>query len=343
MGRVIRGAFLAPALLSCLVGTSLCLAADPPARPAPSSAGSPTEYARSRYRLGVDAFRAGRFVQAIDYFLEADRLAPSAALSFNIAQAYESLGDVPATLRWYRDYLRRAPDAQDRGEVEKAVLGLEAQLAQKGVQQLTVFSDPGAAALSVDGQSRGSTPWTGELPPGKHTLELGLSGYRTKSEELDLPSDHAIDARVSLEAAPEPTPEASAPRAAPAPAGPAAPERPAETAGSGRTMKTVGWIALGAGGAALGGALAFEILRRGAESDAKTDHTQVGYADKLDTMQSRQTTARVLAGVGGALAITGGALLWVGSSKGGSTAASGPRAAFGCGPGACVGTVDGTF
>jgi hypothetical protein len=69
------------------------------------------------------------------------------------------------------------------------------------------------------------------------------------------------------------------------------------------------WVVTGAGVVALGGALTFELLRASAEQDAKDDPTQVGYKDHLDKMESRRTTARVLAGVGGALVVTGGVML----------------------------------
>jgi hypothetical protein len=52
-------------------------------------------------------------------------------------------------------------------------------------------------------------------------------------------------------------------------------------------------------GVALGGALTFELLRRSSESAAEKEDTQIGYQEKLDQMESRQTTARILAGVGG--------------------------------------------
>jgi hypothetical protein len=46
----------------------------------------------------------------------------------------------------------------------------------------------------------------------------------------------------------------------------------------------------------------------------------VSYQEKLDAMQGKQTTARILAGVGGALIVTGGVMLVVdlgsGKSKG---------------------------
>src|SRR5262249_28961624 len=111
--RVAAGSF---ALLSVLVAFP-ALAAESSAA-ASSGAAQPMEIARARYRQGVEAYKAGHYRESIDYFLEADRASPSAALSFNIAVAYEKIDDVAAALRWYRDYLRRAPDAKDRAGVE---------------------------------------------------------------------------------------------------------------------------------------------------------------------------------------------------------------------------------
>src|SRR3954465_5476259 len=67
--------------------------------------------AKSKYQQGAEAYSAGRFKDAVDLFLAADQLAPSAPLAFNIARAYEKLADDAGALRWYRDYLRRNPDA----------------------------------------------------------------------------------------------------------------------------------------------------------------------------------------------------------------------------------------
>ncbi len=103
-------------------------------------------------------------------------------------------------------------------------------------------------------------------------------------------------------------------------------------------MTTLGWVGVATGGAALGGALVFEILRRGAESSAEKDRTQIGYADKLDTMYTYQTTSRILMGVGAGLALTGGALLWFGRPK--STT---PTVGLGCGPSGCGTSVRGSF
>lgn len=318
------------------------VAPDAPAKPrgaSASTAAQPVELARLRYRQGVEAYQGKRYRESIDYFLEADRLAPNAALSFNIARAYENIDDAAASLRWYRDYLRRAPEAQDHTEVEAVVKGLEKRLAEKGVQQVTIQSDPSGADVTVDGRSVGVTPWTGELAPGRHELGLEHDGYAPTERSFDLPPDHATEVAVTLDVA--------SVKEAPAPSPPKAPENVAPPVrsdergpgGSGTlgTFRTLGWIGIGAGGAALGGSLVFEILRRSAESDAKSDHTQVGYADHLDTMQGRQTAARVLLGTGLVLGVAGGTLLWLGRDR------QGTGVGVACAPGGCLSTVRGRF
>lgn len=309
-----------------------------------SAAAQPVETARARYRQGVEAYRAGHYRESIDYFLEADRAAPSAALSFNIALAYEKIDDAAAALRWYRDYLRRNTDAKDRESVEGTIHGLEARLAAKGVQQITVFSEPGGATLSVDDRPVGVTPWTIELAPGAHRLELRREGYETARQSIDVAPDHAADVSVTLAAA-SPAAPVAAPTASLAPAAAPSPTPGQDTHaapdGSHRALTTWGIVGLAAGGAALGGAVTFEILRRSAESDAKSERTQVGYADRVDTMEARQTVARVLLGTGLALAATGGILLFLGQS--GASNGEAASVGVGCSPDGCASTLRGRF
>src|SRR6185436_18266878 len=70
-----------------------------------------------KFQEGAQAYEQGRYKDAVDAFLAADRLAPSAPLSFNVARAYQKLGDGSSALRWYRDYLRRNPNAQNADSV----------------------------------------------------------------------------------------------------------------------------------------------------------------------------------------------------------------------------------
>lgn len=310
----------------------LCLATTAQAADAPSDQGADDtrrSEAKAKYEQGVEAYAAGHFKDAVDQFLAADRLSPSAPLSFNIARAYEKLGDDSGALRWYRDYLRRAPSAKNVKDVTAQVERFEARLAAKGVQQLTVLSQPAGATVSVDDTPVGVTPGTFDLAPGRHRVVLILRGYADASSDVDLAPEHAQDLTLRLAPAAVGTPGPSAIAApAPAPLAPAPPPAPRPTPAPEQPSKGLGiwpWVVMGGGAAVLGGAVVFELLREGAERDAERDATQIGYKDKLETMESRRTTARILAGVGGALVVAGGVMLVVDLSG----SKSKPRAALG--------------
>jgi PEGA domain len=346
MARRLRRSLLAIAWLTCVSAPALAQSND---APDPTTEAGKRAEGKVRYERGAQAYAAGHFKDAIDLFLQADALAPSAALSFNIARAYEKIGDDAATLQWYRDFRRRAPDAKNGPEVDQRVHAFERALAKKGVQQVTILSRPLGATVIVDDKPRGVTPFTGQFAPGTHEVLLSLKGYADSEQELDLPADHAQELEVPLvpvaegEAAPPRAVAAAAPTAA-AGARPVQPT-PAHDAAAGPKFGIWPWVGLGAGVAALGGSLAFELSRRSAENDASADKTQVGFKDKLDSEQSRQTTARVLAAVGGTLAIAGGTLLVIELSSDSTSehAEMSSRVGFGCLPGACNVQVRGSF
>jgi tetratricopeptide (TPR) repeat protein len=299
------------------------MAVSSPARAqSPSPSAAPTDLAgeeskrteaKTRYEQGVDAYKKNRFKDAIDLFLAADHLAPSAPLSFNIARAYEKIGDDSGSLRWYRDYLRRDPNAKNAADVKKIIGDLEQALAKKGVQQLTVLSSPPGATVAIDGRPVGVTPFTGEFPPGTHQVDFALRGYADAQQQVDLSASESRDVMIHLERSAEPAaaPTSAAPAATPTPPPASIPTTPtySDTPAPGPKFGIWPWVTMGAGAAVLGGSLAFELSRRSAESDAKKEPTQIGYQSKLDAMQTRQTTARILAGVGGGLVLIGGTLL----------------------------------
>jgi hypothetical protein len=303
---------LATALLLSLGATSIALAQPATSPLDPTTPEGKRAEGKVRYERGADAYAKGRFTDAIDLFLEADALAPSAALSFNIARAYEKIGDDAACLRWYRDFRRRAPDAKNGPEVDERIHALEAALAAKGVQQMTVLSSPLGATVIIDEQPVGVTPFTGQFPPGKHRVVTSLKGYVESAQDVELAADRARDVNVPL------VPDTRGPGA---PAGSAgsvsadggspgqSPATMATDRPSGPRFGVLPWIGLGAGAITLGAAGAFELARRSSEDAASKDPTQVGYKQKFDQMRTRQTAARVLGVVGGALVVTGGVLL----------------------------------
>jgi tetratricopeptide (TPR) repeat protein len=276
--------------------------------------------AKSKYQEGAEAYSAGRFKDAVDLFLAADRLAPSAPLSFNIARAYEKLSDDAGALRWYRDYLRRNPDASNATAVRPLIAALAESLRKKGVQQLTVLTSPAGATVTVDDQPVGVTPWTGELRPGEHRLLLSLRGYADAEQTVSLAADRPLDTNLRLEQQAAPV---NVPAPAPTPSAPASTTPTSESNSHGKKLGIVPWVTLAAGTAALGGALTFEILRRSAESDAKAAESQLEYQEHLQTEQSRQTTARIFLGTGGALLLASGLMFLLDTGTPSRTASAG--------------------
>jgi len=251
--------------------------------------------AEARYEQGVDAFRGQRYADAVRLFLDADRMAPSGALSFNIARAYEEMGDDSAALRWYRNYLRVAQDAPNGVQVGARVQALSRALSTKGIQQITVLSAPEGATVAIDGHALGVTPLTVELPPGAHVAWLTARGYDDARREFQLAPTTPLDLTFQLIAgSSESSPMSS-------------PTRPESN--SHRRFGPVPWITIGVGAAALVSALGFELARQSAENDARHDQEQLAFEHHVDAMTARQTASRVFLGVGAVLGATGGALL----------------------------------
>lgn len=166
------------------------------------------ERARVLFQQGVAAYRDGKFYEAVAIFLQTQRIYPDTQLCFNIARAYENLGNGSAALRYYRDYLRQADRPSDGEEVRDRVRKLQQQVAQRGVQQLTVLSQPESATVLLDGRPVGITPWTGETYPGKHRLALTLDGHAALEQIIEVDAYEARDVSLLLVPVPKlvPTP-----------------------------------------------------------------------------------------------------------------------------------------
>lgn len=297
---------------------------DPSTQPRDASKSDAEARAKKKFEEGVQAFEEGRFSDAVDLLEEADRAMPNPAFAYNIALAYDAMGDAAAALAAYRQYMREARGAEDSVEVLERISALEYELQAKGIQQVTVQSTPDHATVELDGRPVGVTPWTGEIAPGRHELTLTKRGYEEASRTFELPRDRAVDVVLALRKRPPGRLEMSAPPRGAALASPAraAGETSPEAASGGampdrdrgpavtapRRVHAWTWATLGAGGASFAGAFAVEMLRRGSEDDARAA-SQRDYRDELDRMRSQQRIARILAGVGGVLTATGVGLL----------------------------------
>ncbi|HEU4577841.1 MAG TPA: PEGA domain-containing protein [Polyangiaceae bacterium] len=278
----------------------------PPAERAPAPAEPPpsdlTEQAKQLYLLGAEAFTAQRNADAIYYFRQAQRLVPSAKLTYNIALAYDEMGDTGNALREYRAFLTKDPGSVHREEASARVAKLEADLAQLGVQQLRVVSDPPGALLRVDAELVGVTPWVGELPPGQHELQLEHAGRQTLSSRVTLSALQASDVQLTLSPLPAPPPE--------------------QPSGLSR-IQPLSWAFLGVGVATLAGGIGFELSRAASSERAGQGGSAESVARAQGAAAAKQMASLLLLGAGGAFVVGGGVMIVLDLKRGADTTSPG--------------------
>ncbi len=210
--------------------------------------------ARALYDQGAQAYNESRYYQAAAYFLDAYRVYPAPQLLFNVAKAHDKLSVASSALAFYREYLRKLPDAPDAAEVGSRVHDLEAALAQRGVQQLSVLTNPPRALVAVDDTAVGVTPFTGEIWPGEHRLTITLDGHKALTKLITVDALRAEDFSFDLEPIPSSIDRVGT---------------PAASKSSGQ-VSTLTWIVLGTATAALGGTLVAEMAAKNTNGLTRT-------------------------------------------------------------------------
>jgi outer membrane receptor for ferrienterochelin and colicin len=137
--------------------------------------------AELQFEIGADRYKAGDFRGALEHFLASNRLAPNRNVIFNIARAYEQLGQAPDAYRYYNQALVGEPDPAAQARITEAIARIEPLVAV-----LQIDSDPPGATIYItrrDLGARGNTPITMGLSPGDYTLFADLPGY----ESVEMP------------------------------------------------------------------------------------------------------------------------------------------------------------
>jgi tetratricopeptide (TPR) repeat protein len=117
----------------CVVGVA-CLGWIPSAAGAPPPAAAPfaqpasdgqVSEAKQHHAEGSKLYDLAEYEAALREFKEAYRAIGDPAFLFNIAQCHRKLGHAQDAITFYRNYLRRAPHAANRAEVERLIGELE--------------------------------------------------------------------------------------------------------------------------------------------------------------------------------------------------------------------------
>ncbi len=316
------------AVLATVLVATLAPAAAGAAPKTAASDDARTAEAKAHYKRGANFYKEARYREAIDEFLAAYRIKPSGVLQYNIGQAYEKLGDIPAALASYNNYLREAPAAPNRETVQHAIANLERRLAAGGVQMLYIFTDPPDAEVWIDGQSRGRSPFYVALLQGAHAISVMKPGYRTELRSVALTPERSLSMTLPLQPEPIalPPPAAAsvaggaaagvAAQAVPPPSAPnAAPPEATKPAPAPQPVERKNWL-----GPIIAGSAAVVAAGAGAWMGVQARNAQNsllhGYPPSRSSADSfaqkaknDATTANVLYGVAGAAALTGGGFL----------------------------------
>ena len=131
----------------------------------------PVEEARQLFDDGIAAAREQDFVRALELFRRSNLLHPNPTVTFNIGLCHQKMGDAPAAVQAFRDYLEEGGTelAEDRiARTQELIDGLAPQV---GAVRISAV-DPGGEVF-LDGERLHASPLDDVryVAPGAHTIE----------------------------------------------------------------------------------------------------------------------------------------------------------------------------
>src|SRR5439155_24721837 len=94
------------------------------------------------YQSDTAPYDLGEYPAALDEYKQAFRLRPDPAFLFNIGQCYRKMNQPEEAALAYRSYLREAPEARNRAEVERAIEEMDRAAAAQRANKPPVGTEP---------------------------------------------------------------------------------------------------------------------------------------------------------------------------------------------------------
>jgi hypothetical protein len=267
------------------------------------------------FNEALKLLESGNAAEACRKLEESQRLDPGVGTLLYLADCYKQTGRTASAWATFKE---AAYSAKARADEREALALEQARELEPTLSYLTLEVTAPVSDLSLlhDGKVVGQPLWGTAFPvdPGPHQLEAKAPGKKTWSTSIDVaPGPH--QERVLVPALEEAPPEPLTPP-------PAQPLAPAEQPSDGRMQRTVGWVLLGAGSAAIVTGGIFALLARSDDSDAEAECrpdrqtlcNQAG-VDLADSAKTKATLAGVSAGVGLAAVGAGITLLLTAPSR----------------------------
>jgi hypothetical protein len=148
------------------------------------------------FRRGIEAYRARRYQDALQYLLASNRIVPNDVVVFDLARTYEELGQIEQAWRYYTWSLVLSEASELRKEAEHALERLTPQVARVSIE-----TEPPGAAVYLDGRElgrRGYTPLVLPLPAGEHHLVLEREGHALAELDTQATVGQLTEVEVTL-------------------------------------------------------------------------------------------------------------------------------------------------
>jgi hypothetical protein len=121
------------------------------------------------FTQGEQLYGQGEYGAAIWNFRQADKIRVTPEVAFDLAKCHEKLNDVAFATFYYRQYLKRAPNANDALDVAERVGTVLAKAEAEGRGLLEVLS-PGAVDVAINKASFAEAPVAVFLAPGEYEV-----------------------------------------------------------------------------------------------------------------------------------------------------------------------------
>ncbi len=274
--------------------------------------------ARDLATQGAQAFDAGHFAEAADFFKRAHELVQAPSIALLQARSLAKVGQLLEAIDVYEQtaHFKLLPDSPEAYAQAVETARSEVEEVRKRVPRLKLtligVSSGEAPQVSIDDRPTPAALLGVERPinPGMHHLAVHVAGQMRASRELSLVEAESY--RVELDVRPA-HPAEKAVVAAPAPVNVEDPPNQASSPSS--SLRTIGYVGLGVGALGLGIGTYTGIVALHHKSnldDACKPGCPASMAGDIDGFRSNRTVSWISYGVGIAAVATGVVLIMVG-------------------------------
>ena len=142
----------------------------------PALANNTADEADVAFELGNEAYAKGNYNEALRSYFTSYRLVPNRNVLFNIARCYEAQNRFNEAYRYYNDLAAESLPDDDAAEVRRSLERLRPKVALVRVTTAPEGADVYIGRLDLG--SRGQSPQTLALSPGRHKVIVKKEGYR---------------------------------------------------------------------------------------------------------------------------------------------------------------------